>query len=87
MVTFRAICANRGGIGRAGPSAREFTSPIGTCGRAAQAHGDRMLSFHAHLKVFVATAPSDLRASFNELWNAAQTQLGEDPRSGALFVL
>ena len=45
-----------------------------------------MLSFHAHLKVFVVTAPCDLRASFNGLWNAAQTQLGEDPRSGALFV-
>ena len=45
-----------------------------------------MLSFHAHLKVFVATTPCDLRASFNGLWNAAQTQLGEDPRSGALFV-
>jgi len=45
-----------------------------------------MLSFHSHLKVFVATTPCDLRASFNGLWNAAQTQLGEDPRSGALFV-
>ena len=45
-----------------------------------------MLSFHSHLKVFVATAPCDLRASFNGLWTAAQTQLGEDPRSGALFV-
>jgi transposase len=45
-----------------------------------------MLSFHAHLKVFVATAPCDLRAGFQGLWNAAQTQLGEDPRSGALFV-
>jgi transposase len=45
-----------------------------------------MLSFHAHLKVFVATAPCDLRASFHGLWHAAQTQLGEDPRSGALFV-
>lgn len=45
-----------------------------------------MLSFHAHLKVFVATAPCDLRASFNGLWNAAQHQLGEDPKSGALFV-
>ena len=45
-----------------------------------------MLSFHSHLKVFVATAPCDLRASFNGLWNAAQTQLGEDPRSGARFV-
>ena len=45
-----------------------------------------MLSFHANLKVFVATAAWDLRANFNGLWNAAQTQLGEDPKSGALFV-
>ncbi len=45
-----------------------------------------MLSFHAHLKVFVAIAPADLRMSFNGLWNAAQQQLGEDPKSGALFV-
>ena len=45
-----------------------------------------MLSFHAHLKVFVATAPCDLRASFNGLWSAAQEKLGEDPRSGALFA-
>ena len=45
-----------------------------------------MLSFHAHLKVFVATAPCDLRLNFNGLWAAAQQQLGEDPKSGALFV-
>jgi transposase len=45
-----------------------------------------MLSFQAHLKVFVATAPCDLRMSFNGLWNTAQQQLGEDPKSGALFV-
>jgi transposase len=45
-----------------------------------------MLSFHAQLKVFVATTPLDLRASFNGLWNAAQNYLGEDPKSGALFV-
>lgn len=45
-----------------------------------------MLSFHAQLKVFVATAPTDLRMNFNGLWNAAQQQLGEDPKSGALFV-
>lgn len=45
-----------------------------------------MLSFHAHLKVFVATAPCDLRLSFNGLWAAAQERLGEDPKSGALFV-
>jgi transposase len=45
-----------------------------------------ILSFHSHLKVFVATAPCDLRMSFNGLWAAAQERLGEDPRSGALFV-
>ena len=45
-----------------------------------------MLSFHAQLKVFVATAPCDLRRSFNGLWAAAQQQLGEAPKSGALFV-
>ena len=45
-----------------------------------------MLSFQAHLKVFVATAPCDLRANFNGLWAAAQERLGEDPKSGALFV-
>jgi transposase len=45
-----------------------------------------MLSFHAHLKVFVAVAPCDLRMNFNGLWAAATERLGEDPRSGALFV-
>ena len=45
-----------------------------------------MLSFQAHLKVFLATAPCDLRANFNGLWVAAQERLGEDPESGALFV-
>lgn len=45
-----------------------------------------MLSFHSHLKVFVATAPCDLRMSFNGLWSTASERLGEDPKSGALFV-
>ena len=45
-----------------------------------------MLSFHAQLKVFVATAPCDLRMSFNGLWAAASERLGEDPKNGALFV-
>jgi len=45
-----------------------------------------MLSFHAHLKVFVATAPGDLRASFNGRWAAAQERLGAAPKSGALLV-
>ena len=45
-----------------------------------------MLSFHAHRKVFLATAPCDRRASFTGLWAAAEPQLGADPKSGALFV-
>lgn len=45
-----------------------------------------MLSFHSHLKVFLATDPCDLRASFNGLWAAAQNKLREDPKSGALFI-
>lgn len=45
-----------------------------------------MLSFHSGLKVFVATAPCDLRMNFNGLWAAASEKLGEDPKSGALFV-
>lgn len=45
-----------------------------------------MLSFHSHLKVFVATAACDLRMNFNGLWAAATEKLGEDPKSGALFV-
>lgn len=45
-----------------------------------------MLSFHAHLKIFLASAPCDLRMNFSGLWNAAQQKLGEDPKSGGLFV-
>jgi transposase len=45
-----------------------------------------VLSFHAHLKVFLASAPCDLRMNFNGLWAAAQERLGEDPKGGALFV-
>lgn len=45
-----------------------------------------MLSFHSQLKVFIATAPCDLRKSFHGLWAAAQETLGEDPKGGALFV-
>ena len=45
-----------------------------------------MLNFHSQLKVFLATAACDLRMSFNGLWAAAQQQLGEDPKGGALFV-
>jgi transposase len=45
-----------------------------------------MLSFHSHLKVFLATEACDLRKSFNGLYALASQRLGEDPRQGALFV-
>ena len=45
-----------------------------------------MLSFCGGLKVFLAVVPCDLRKSFNGLHGLVTGQLGEDPRSGALFV-
>jgi transposase len=45
-----------------------------------------MLSFHAQLKIFLASEPCDLRMNFSGLWTAAQQKLGEGPKSGALFV-
>ena len=48
--------------------------------------GQSMLSFHSNLKVYLAMEPCDLRKSFNGLWAAAQEQLGQDPKNGALFV-
>jgi transposase len=45
-----------------------------------------MLSFTGSLKVFVALEPCDLRKSFNGLHGLVSERLGEDPRTGALFV-
>lgn len=45
-----------------------------------------MLSFSGSLKVFVAIEPCDLRQGFNGLYAAVSQRLGEDPKSGALFV-
>ena len=45
-----------------------------------------MLSFTGGLKVFVALEPCDLRKSFNGLEGLVKERLGEEPRSGALFV-
>lgn len=45
-----------------------------------------MLSFTGSLKVFLAVEPCDLRKSFNGLHALVTEQLGEDPRTGALFV-
>lgn len=45
-----------------------------------------MLSFHGGLKVYVATAPCDLRKSFNGLWALVSEELNLDPKSGAVFL-
>lgn len=45
-----------------------------------------MLSFTGGLKVFVALEPCDLRKSFNSLEGLVRERLGEDPRTGSLFV-
>lgn len=45
-----------------------------------------MLNLSPATRVFVATAPVDLRGSFNALAGLVQTQLRADPLSGHLFV-
>jgi transposase len=45
-----------------------------------------MLSFAGSLEVFVALEPCDMRKGFNGLRGLVTEKLGEDPRSGALFV-
>jgi len=37
-------------------------------------------------RIFVATAPIDLRVGFDRLAGAVRTELGDDPRSGAFFI-
>jgi transposase len=45
-----------------------------------------MLAFPASVKIYVAVEPVDMRKQFNGLWACAQQTLGEDPKSGAIFV-
>lgn len=45
-----------------------------------------MLSFAGSLRVFLSVEPCDLRKSFEGLYALVQSQLGEDPRGGALFA-
>lgn len=45
-----------------------------------------MMGFTGALKIYLAMEPQDMRKSFNGLYAAAENELGEDPRKGALFV-
>src|SRR5688572_3918090 len=45
-----------------------------------------MLNFSAATRLFVATAPVDLRGSFNRLFALTQSVLEQDPLSGHWFV-
>jgi transposase len=45
-----------------------------------------MLNVSPTTRVFVATAPVDLRGSFNRLFALTQTVLQQDPLSGHWFV-
>jgi len=45
-----------------------------------------MLGFNGNLKVWVATAPCDMRKSFDGLSALAREKLRSDPMSGAAFV-
>ena len=45
-----------------------------------------MLSFTGNLKVFVALEPCDMRKGFNGLHAMVTERLGEDPRTGSIFV-
>ena len=45
-----------------------------------------MLNFSAATRVFVATAPVDLRGSFNRLFALTQSVLRQDPLSGHWLV-
>ena len=42
--------------------------------------------FPPSVRIFVCTAPQDMRRSFDGLALAVRERLGEDPQSGSLFV-
>ena len=45
-----------------------------------------MFAFPAALRIYVAVEPVDMRKQSNGLWAHAEQTLGENPKSGALFV-
>jgi transposase len=44
-----------------------------------------MLAFPAAIQIYVAVQPVDMRKQYDGLWLAAQSQLGEYPKQGAVF--
>ena len=44
-----------------------------------------MLAFPHSVRIFVALEPVDMRKQYDGLWSAAQEQLQEDPKRGAVF--
>ena len=44
------------------------------------------MTFAPRTAIYAATAPVDLRRAFDGLAAAAREQLGQDPKSGALFL-
>ena len=45
-----------------------------------------MLNFPAHMPVFAATAPTDMRKSFNGLIGIVEKELGQQVEAGGLFL-
>jgi transposase len=45
-----------------------------------------MLAFPHSIRIYVALEPVDMRKQYDGLWAAAQQQLNEDPKHGAVFV-
>ena len=44
-----------------------------------------MLAFPHCVRIYVAVETVDMRKQYDGLWAAAQEQLGEDPKGGAVF--
>lgn len=45
-----------------------------------------MIQLTAHMRIFVATAPLDMRNGIDGVAFECRTRLGEDPMSGAIFI-
>jgi transposase len=65
---------------------QDFAAQPGSARRSARTTLARMLSWSSGTRVFVATQPVDLRASFNRLFALTQSVLQQDPLSGHWFV-